>query len=282
MFRLVLALVLAAGPLMANAQSGAEIRKQAQASMLVTGSIDIERDGSVSSYTLDKQDKLPGYVVDAIGKAVPGWQFEPVMVDGAPVPALARMTLRLLAVQADQGVFEISISSATFGGIDSEDTDYPRSIRLTPPEYPYYALERDASGDVYLLLKVGRDGRVEDVAVEQVNLRGVADARTMDKLRKHFSEASLAVTRRWKFTPPSTGDDVDAPFWSVRVPISFVMWGTSSSDKYGTWIAYVPGPRQTATWREGKDSNANDAIVSGTVQLADAGPRLLTPLQPES
>lgn len=41
---------------------------------------------------------------------------------------------------------------------------------MQPPAYPVNAFRGGATGVVYLLLKIGRAGKVEDVVAEQVNL----------------------------------------------------------------------------------------------------------------
>src|SRR5690606_8693720 len=101
-----------------------------------TGSVDIEPDGSVSAYALDKPEALPGYVVDLVRRASAGWRFEPVVADGEAVAARARMTLRLLATPVGDDEFELTISAATFGSLDAADTASLRAKRLRPPKYP--------------------------------------------------------------------------------------------------------------------------------------------------
>ena len=44
---------------------------------------------------------------------------------------------------------------------------------------------------------VGRDGRVEDVAAEQVNLTVVGTARAMESIREALARASISGARRW-------------------------------------------------------------------------------------
>lgn len=279
MMRWILALALAGAPWGVPAQSEAEVRTQAQASMLVTGSLDVEPDGAVSAVELDRKDALPPYVIDTVDRTVRAWLFEPEIRNGAAIPFRVRISVRVVAVPRGGGDFEISVSSASL--IEQiPKTHTMTSERLRPPPYPTEALYRDASAVVYVLLKVGADGRVADSAVEQVNLRGAADGKTMAMLRKTFSESVLRASRRWTFQPPSEGPHVAKPFWTVRVPVSFFMHGTPDMNQYGQWTAYVPGPLQQAPWLEGVAADANDALGDGEVQLVDAGPRLRTPLQP--
>ena len=281
MLRLILALVLISAPFAAAAQSEREIRAQAQASMLVTGTIDIEPDGSVSAYVLDHKEKLPPFVADVVDKAVPGWHFEPVIVDGTSVPARSRMTLRLVAAPATDEGIEVRISSASFGAYDEEDTGSVRAVSRPPPRYPSTALRLYTSGTVYLALKIGREGEVLDVAVEQVNLRSAANGTWSDRLRTLFSEAAIKAAREWVFLPPSTGDQAAAPYWTITTSTAFVMQG-EAHDEYGRWIGYIPGPRQTAPWLQKVDRDGGDALADGTIRQHGAGPQLLTKLQPDT
>jgi hypothetical protein len=191
------------------------------------------------------------------------------------------MTLRLLAKPQENSSYAVSIASATFGDRFSEGTDYVTKINMRPPAYPSYALDRGVTGTVYLILKIDRSGQVADVMVEQVNLKMVAHARTMTTMRERLATASLAAARRWTFMPPATGEQVDDPFWSLRIPVDYVIGNGSGSDSYGKWETYVPGPRQAVQWAR-EDDGGNDAIVGGAMQQAGTGIRLLTPLQPQT
>lgn len=283
MFRFALAVVLAIAAVPLHAQVPDKDSLQFEASMLVTGSLDIETDGSVSGHVLDHEEKVPAYITSVIGRAVGGWRFEPVMVDGTAVRARARMTLRMVATPVGTDDLAVTLASATFGEYDPKSSDYVTRVRMRAPEYPFFALERGATGTVYLLLKVDRKGRVAEAIAEQVNLDGVSDEETMATLRKRFTESALSVTHRWKFAPPTTGEYVDAPYWSLRVPVNFTMNRDVAGDEaYGKWTPYMPGPRQQAPWLQEEDPGASDAIASGTVQQTGTGYRLLTSLQPES
>lgn len=58
-----------------------------------------------------------------------------------------------------------------------------------------------AGGRAYLLVKVGRDGKVSNVVVEQVNLKFVASDTVMDQCRAMFARVSMSKARHphpWK------------------------------------------------------------------------------------
>lgn len=236
----VLPLLLAAG--LANARTLEEAREQVEMSMLVRGHVDIDRQGRITGHELEQAESLPAYVVDMVAAAVPRMRFEPVLVDGEPVLARAKMTLRLLA-KPDGDDVHLSIRSAHFGDEDAlPDEERVRPVRMRPPSYSTDILHLGGAGDVYLVLKIGRDGAVEDVAVEQTNLTSLGTAREMERIRDALEKAALRQARRWRFAPPTAGEKADAPHWAVRVPVQYRLGGHPESS-YGQWVAYHPGER---------------------------------------
>jgi hypothetical protein len=274
----VLAAILMLPPAL-QAQTASEVRKQAEASMLVTGTVDIQPDGSVSGHVLDALDKLPSYVIDLVRRAVPALRFEPVIVDGQAVVARARMSLRLVARQGDEGSMVVGIRSAHFGEEDLLSSDQVRPLKMSPPRFPAAAYQMGGKGTAYLLIQVGRNGRVMEAVIEQVNLRVVGSEQEMEVIRRQLAEASLRAARGWTFRPPATGDRVDEPYWSVRVPVDYALHGERVEDVPGQWMGYVPGPRQRASWITEDDvSGGPDAVAGGGIYPAHSRFKLLTPL----
>jgi len=259
----------------------AEVRKQAEASMLVTGTIDIDASGNVTSYRIEQADALPKAMLDVVDGRVRGWRFEPVVVDGKARPARAPMQLRLVTKQEGDR-YLLRIAGASFSTYDKNDTESPRlrGGKLSPPKYPELAYFNNVSGTVYLVARVGRDGSVEEAIAEQVNLRAVGTEKEMAQFRYLLGEETRRVAlRHWKFNFPTTGPDADAPFVSVRVPVDFVFHG-QQQEAPGKWIAYVPGPRQEVPWRNWDAAvQAPDAVLAGGIYPdKPKGPRLLTDL----
>ncbi|WP_243708126.1 energy transducer TonB [Luteimonas arsenica] len=270
------------------AQGPRAVRKQVEASMLVTGSMMVEPDGRVSGWEVDRREELPDAVVGLVGKSMAAWRFEPVMVDGAPVQVKARMSLRVVMSRQDDDNYAIAIRSGYFGGdamtpqerAELAGTDDVRKERMDPPRYPDHALRAGVKGTVYLVLKVGRDGRVEDVFAEQVNLRTVGSERQMAKMREMLARPSIAAARGWTFAIPTTGEDADEPFWTLRVPVDY-MFGDDKPPAYGEWHAYIPGPRERAPWKVQALGpwQSPDAMLAGGVYQEGRELRLLTPLE---
>jgi hypothetical protein len=274
---LALALAVSGGAALidtADAQTAREVRRQAEASMTLGGVIDIGREGQVEGFQLDRRED----------KAVQGWRFDPVLVNGAPVQARTAVRLRLMADNAAEGTMRVRLVDANFSKVDGErevGTDRVTSNALRGPDYPPQAVTMQGEGTVMLMVKVGRDGRVADVIAEQTNLTVIGTARAMNQLRDILAKASVNSAKRWTFNPPTTGEDKDREFWTVRVPVRFAF--QDSRERYGRWTAYIPGPRQQAPWKTGEETLAagSDLLPEGGVYMvgrAQEGPRLLTPL----
>ena len=270
--------MLLSGHVEAAAGGAGAVRKQIEASMLVRGKIEIDPQGRVARYSLDQQEKLPSGVVGLIGQAVPGWRFEPVLADGKPVSAIAGMSIRVVANRADEDHYTVKIRSASFGDKGLKPEEDVRAIRMTPPPYPVDAVRGGVAGAAYLLVKVGRDGKVMDVATEQVNLRVIASENEMERWRKVLATASMSQARKWTFTPPTKGDAVDDPYWVVRVPVVYSLDPSWKAEHYGEWQSYIPGPRQRNPWDDEDEGMAfsPDTLAPGGSYLAGTGLKLLS------
>lgn len=275
----VLAATLLALPTSAESQTARQARQEVEASMLVTGVVDIDPQGHVTAHRVDEPGKLPDYVVDLIDRAVPGFRFEPLLVDGAPIPAQAKMSLRLIATQGGEGSMNVAIRSAHFGETYSDsDMTSVRSSNMRPPRYPPEVLRAGGQGTVYLLVRVDRDGRVEEVAAEQVNLTAIGTASAMASIREALARASVSGARKWRFVPPSEGPQAERSSWVVRVPVDFLL-GHSRKPRYGEWAAYHPGPRTRPDWAEPTPrAFSPDVLLADSLTPETSRFRLLTPL----
>lgn len=260
--------------------------------MVVTSWVQVAPDGSVIRYTLDRQDKLPDEVTEAIHKTVPGWKFHPVMVDGKPVVADAKMNLRMVASPQDKDQYIVRVGGATFsdGGVNDAKEKHddggnadPSYKDRTPPVYPLAAIRVGKSGMVYLALEIDHTGHVEHVVATQVNLRAIGGESDMRLLRQAFADASIAAAKDWTFNVPQSGKFANIHDWTVYVPVDFFLdgFGEPQEEKqYGQWDVYVPGPIQPIPWEQDQvaDGNNADAIPSDGVFTPDKRFALLTPL----
>ncbi|OOG48967.1 hypothetical protein B0E52_01925 [Rhodanobacter sp. C06] len=261
---------LAAGP--------AAVRKRVQASMRVNGTIEVAPDGSVKQYALDQPEKLPDAVKELLTKSIPAWRFKPVELDGKPVTAKAAMNLRVVASPLDGDKYNLGVAGAWFGdqgGATTQTISYKSQKR---PGYPMVAAHNRVSGTVYVLLKVGRDGKVADAEAEQVDLRVIASDSELELWRQALRAAALSALKQDTFNLPTAGPEVNNPYWIARIPVTFQMNGAQPTE-YGQWQAYVPGPVHEPEWAgKHKLAGSPDAIPEGGALLADQALHLLTSL----
>lgn len=285
-FRIAAVLAMLAITFAAGAIDKQKLIEKAEMSMLVSGSIEMRSDGSVERYSLDHPEKLPQAVTQLVGMQVPQWRFEPVLVDGQPTAAQTNMSLRIVAKPVDEQNFSVRIQSVSFSG-GSQDSGNRISIAkrtsLAPMVRALVSADTDAA-DLYLALKIGRNGRVLDAVVEQVNLYALGSESQMTIVRKILGKSAADTVRQWTFSVPAREPE-DEPYWSGTLPISFRLSGNGSSppaDMQGheEWRMYIPGPCTPIPWRiSGKDGRcASDAAPEGVLTLDNSGPKLLTPL----
>lgn len=286
MKRLWIAVLLLALCGLASAEGIYAVRKRVEASMVITGTIVVAPDGGVQSYELDKPDQLPPEVVSLIRKASVGWRFEPVLSDGKAVAARAKMNLRVVAKREEGSEgYTARIAGATFGnGTSDEQVSF--KDRHIAPRYPIRAIEARVSGTVYLIVRIGRDGKVADVSAEQVNLAVLASDSELRRWREILADASIQAAREWTYNPPVSGPHANDEYWIARVPVNFSLHqiGKPDTNHYGQWQGYVPGPKEPVAWlskypRANDDKgNTADALADNTVHMLGSGLRLVTPL----
>lgn len=274
---LAVLLAFATGTSTALAGNARETRGQAESSLQVSGSLVIGGDGKVLSHALNPAEGLTPELIQFLGTAVSAWRFAPILVDGRPVQAKVPMWLRLMAKRTDDGRVNVRIAGSYFGSQrELPATALVRAGTLTPPVFPREAMQMGGRGIVYLIVRVGRDGKVIDAAPEQVNLRVVGTDKQMTMLRKTFADAARRVALSWIFQPPTTGEEVGKPYWVVRVPVDF----TTSDERRpgpGQWQTVIPGPRLPMPWASKtlQTAGSPDALPDNGIFPLEQGARLL-------
>ena len=267
---------LLAGTALANRST------EVEASTLVTGTIVVAPDGHVRSYAVDQPEKVTPAVLALIGKYVPTWRFQPVLVEGKPVTAKAVMSLRLVARKTTHGDYTVRISGASFGhGAPNAQLTYKN--RRAIPSYPRELVREGVGGTAYLVLKIDSQGRVANAAAEQVDLTVKGDNVQMRRWREILASSALEAAAKWTFNTPASGQSAAANYWFARVPVTYWLHRVDGPDdtlRYGQWHAYVPGPRELIPWLNPAvvASGSADAVPENGIQPLDAGLRLATPL----
>jgi hypothetical protein len=278
--------LLCSGAVLADSWSDA-MRKQVRASMLVTGTIVVTQDGSVNSYTLDQQNKLPPTVVNAIAQSLSHWKFALDVSDFQEYMRLsqakllkAKMNLRLLAVPIDDKNYAVSIADASFG--DDTPGEYVSVKKQVRPDYPAKSLRDRVSGKVYVQVRIDRSGHVADLVAYQVDLRNIAPEHDMAIWRRDLANAAVKAIRQWTFNAPTVGGKVDAEYWYANVPVDFQVCelGSRCKDEYGKWLGYLPGQKLPIPWMDSSKAapGNTDAIPSDVAFQPDQRLKLVTSL----
>ena len=286
----IVALVLLACACAAYAASPQTKREQAQFSILLQGTVDIDPGGGVAGYSIEGMKKLAPSIVGMLEKQISQWKFEPVLVDGKPVVAQTHVSLRLVATPNGDGNYAAGIQSVWFsGGGKNGQFNVGSANRFgirqkSALRYPKEALDSGMAGTVYAALKIGPDGLVMDAIIEQVNLTAFGTEVEMAKAREILGASTLASLRKWIFDVPTQGDQAGKPYWVGVLPVKYGIAGTEARANYGEWEKYVPGPHTETPWPDpnGEPRQANgvgvDALPAGEFTLDSSGPKLLTPL----
>lgn len=257
---------------------------QAVNTLAVEGSIEIDASGKVQRYAIEHPEAYSGAVREMLDRIVPQWTFRPVLVDGVAHPARSAMYLRLQAEPIGGDQFRIVVASAAFG--DDKDAAPGTQIAVdlrtrVPPKFPRGEIAH-IGAQVLVVLRIGRDGRVEDAIVEQTNLAQLGEPRAMARWRRDFEATALASLKRWRFVKPTAGPEASAPDWSVRIPVTYAPIGTSSVGSPGTWESYVPGPRHEVPWATDEEqalaAMGGDALPGSGIFPLRPSLQLLTPL----
>lgn len=260
---------------------------QAQGTMLVSGTVHIASNGSVTSYSLDQPEKLPDEVRKVIAKTVPTWIFAPVVVDGKRMPGVSHMVLRLLAKPLSKDQYAVSVHGARFGEPGNDQgVAYSDKRQARPhPRYPVTALRYGMGGTAFVVARVDRQGRVTKIAVPQVNLDKFGTQAQMKRCREAFATEATRAIKNWTFRPPTGGLKVAADHWDISIPVAFHfsdMPGAKPKPaaNYGKWQVYLPGPHNKIAWLDTDQppANSTDVLPGGSLASASQSRHLLTPL----
>ncbi|MGX9190514.1 energy transducer TonB family protein [Stenotrophomonas sp. Ker107b] len=253
------------------------LQGQVESSMRIKGSLDIGTDGRVVAVRLDRESAIPAGVVTFVKDAVARWEFEPTVRDGQSVAITTPMTLRLIGKTLDDGGSRVEIRHASFVEYDQNDPTIVARERGSVPTFPVRRVGREAAADVFLLIQVGRDGKVRNALAEQVNLRVLVPPREVASTRAAFADSATQAVRDWQFRVPTQGPRAARDTWVVRFPVRFAPPADRNAPR---WEPYLPGPRNTAPWLAPEtQSVAPDALDDGVYLAGEqTGPQLKTVL----
>lgn len=263
--------------------SAAASQSQPYATLLVTGSIIVNPDGSVARYALDKPKTIPPEAQQEMAKVAAVWRFKPVERAGQPVRFKSYMSVRMVAKPGVKGGYTIAVAGAQFWKSNAHASKRAPGARRTPPEYPRELRRRRVMGTVYLVVEVTPDGSVRRVAAQQVDLGVRASGRAARRWRQALARSSVKAAKSWKFAATQPQQVAADGRRYQRVTVSFTLVdGRGHSLIHSAWKPYFPGPVQFIPWLDPHLANAGpaDAIpADGGVYPLRQSLHLLTPLR---
>jgi hypothetical protein len=262
----------------ASASAGS-LPKDAEASLLVTGTIEVGPDGTMLKHTIDHPEKLDAGVIGVIDRALGDWRFKPVSA-----PTSATMRLVLHAKKNNDGKYDTWVGSASFE-TSQDHALWSYEGRPQPPDYPNDALKNGVGGTVYLYIHVGQDGKVLDAIPAEVDLTKEDIPARMARWRDQLGNAAVDATKAWRFHPPmdqsSTAVVDSEATTTVMVPVEYGL-GIHPAPAYGLWKVYFPGPHHQASWLSGTESaamkNPEALAANGIYPVQHSGLELVTQL----
>ena len=222
-----------------------------------TGTITVAPDGSVADVQLEGRNRLGVSEIDGYERHIRTWRFEPVIEDGAPVRALAHLSLSLVAAR------EAGSRQASFGIRNVWFLDPPKkgsagrpvgaSSDFQPPVYPAKALRSGIGGEVMLLTEIGPDGFPTRVAAEHVYLLGSpVQGKRATSIAESLASVAERAAAKWRYRGYPAG-------MLVRTPVRFTPYGAG-------WMRLSPHDRPTDPWVAvalAKDGDLTDLSAAG-------------------
>jgi hypothetical protein len=235
------------------------------------GDIQIAPDGHVTDYQL--KSKLAPAVAELVDRAVRGWHFEPIVVDGKAVPAKTTMSLHLHGDPAPGDTYSLSISSVHFGVLTRS--------KLTPPKYPDDAQRVGLGARVVLYIVIDPSGQVVQAMPGQTSLDHRARSEPeAERWRRQFEKVSVEAALQWRYEPSEIFDGKPARARYAIAPIEFNLYDRSGKPITPDWHAYLPGPVHSAPWANpGSDGKGDDTqrfanLSNGETESVDSQFRL--------
>ncbi|HEY4560737.1 MAG TPA: hypothetical protein VIG54_08365 [Lysobacter sp.] len=208
----------------------------------VDGKLEIDTNGAVVGFTPTTEMKPS--LAESLRAMVMRWRFEPVVVDGRVVRAIAPVRLSLSAAPREDGAFEMKIEHLTFpeetDGRERDGTESrilaAKAVRRTPVAYPQASLRAGVSGSVLVAVRMSEGGDVLDAVARQTALYNVKGSdRRLAPFVADLEAASVRAVRRWKFDLTLAPDAPrDAETLTGFIAFVYTIEG-SGTPEHGNW-----------------------------------------------
>ena len=131
--------------------------------------------------------------------AVKQWVYEPMIINGKPMPVVFTVTVRFTLDKEKKGV-----KGGVEGGVKAAgDAEAPKLIKRVDPVYPEEARKQGIEGDIIIEATIDVNGKVKDAKV----LRGVAA----------LDQAAVDAVKQWVYEPKLVDGKPTAVKFTVTV-----------------------------------------------------------------
>lgn len=219
----------------------------------VEGWIEVGPDGRVAGY--EPVTELGEPLRSRLRAMIDGFRFEPVLVEGRPVVARARMRLSLVASELPDKSLRVGIENVTFPDPDGTErpADAPvlKVARRSAIQYPEGLAGAGVNARVLVVVQANPDGSLRDVGVRQsalVHAKG-SEAEVQNALAA-FETAALRGIARWRLAVDNpTGRPLRADELTGLVSVEFAVDGSPRS-RPGVWAWETRSARRDASWMD--------------------------------
>lgn len=256
--------LVASLPMLPPAVAAAKSEQPAMETVLTArldGWLIIDTDGSVLDLGIETE--VPAALRESLDRTVRRWRFHPVVIDGEVRRAKSRMRITLAAQQEGEG-YRIKVDNAIFpnpadtsatGIVDNRSAIISRR-RLLTPEYPPELLRAGVGGIVQLVIRVGRDGRTEEVLSRQTALHDVRGTDfVMRRAARLMEDSAVRAATGWTFNVQLRTETPDPSDLTVTVPVVYIPDEserrpdqTASAAPPVLWRAEVRTARRSIPW----------------------------------
>lgn len=205
-----------------------------------TAVIDISAEGLVEGVQLTG---VPGEAAAAAyEQQIRAWRFEPIVEDGVPVPARTHAQLRLVAQEAPDGGFSLTMRKPIFrdppGTSATAGLEGLRLVERRLPRYPMRSQDAGLQAEVILLIEISADGAISRAGVHSATLLNTGvRARQASAAARPFVDAARRSVLEWRFEPSEKTDR------RALVPVSFTFHGSENS-----WQPALPLEEAREQW----------------------------------
>ena len=252
--------------------------------MQVDGWISINPEGGVAEFQTETP-LLPA-LHENLERVVLKWRFQPVMIDG--VPRMVRAKTRVILARNRVGkVYVVKVDNVTFpNNPDAKAETIKESpqpitaLSMQPPNWPRGLLGANVSGQVLLYIRVGADGRAEQVVAVQSMLFDVKGKNSVLRdVIDQFERSALLGATHWRFNVPADRGQMSAENRTVSVPVVFLMEKRPELELPGRWRTIVRNPTRPVEWLpkspDVKQAGVTD-VAAGELMSASSEAKLNT------